>query len=297
MSRSRRHFAAVLTGSALLLAACGGDDSSTSSEAADLRAQLAELQQELAENADADLQSQLAELEAQIAELAGGSESPAADEGDSTDGGVTTLGDVPAPLEITEDGLYDTPEDAERVAEAVGCEGTHQMGDQYMPCGEHGQLDEIEAEVEQAPPAEEAPIENATVYAPPAAAAPAAPTTDAAASLAPAEIEYSIDQSRTNASRFSIMVEASVPDLRTNTLGIKAVCLYQYNEYGTSVHGDPKRPCSRSNGLLASYLPYAKSWSVLGQCGSNGQIKDYYDIGIVAEDGGSVVVRVKDSPC
>ncbi len=284
MSRSRRRFAAVLTGAALVLAACGGDDLSSS------------------EAANADLERQLAELEAQIAELEGGSESPAADDGastdgGSTDGGVTTLEDVPAPLEISDDGLYGTPEDAERAAEAIGCDGAHPMGDQYMPCGEHGQLDEIEAEVEQAPPAEEAPIEDATVYAPPADAAPAAPTTDAAAPIAPADIEYSIDQSRTNPSRFSIMVEASAPDLRTNTLGIKAVCLYQYNEYDTSVHGDPKRPCSRSNGLLASYLPYAKSWSVLGQCGSNGQIKDYYDIGIVAEDGRSVVVRVKDSPC
>lgn len=166
-----------------------------------------------------------------------------------------------------------------------------------MPCAEHGDLDEIEAEVEQAPPAEEAPIEDVTVYAPPVETAPDAPTTDAATPTAPADIEYSIDQSRTNPSRFSIMVEASAPDLRTNTLGIKAVCLYQYNEYGTSVNGDPNRPCSRSNGILASYLSYAKSWSVLGQCASNGQIKDYYDVGIVAEDGRSLVVRVKDSPC
>ena len=296
MSRSRRRFAAVLTGAALLLAACGGDDSS-STDAADLRAQLAELQQELAENANADLQSQLAELEAQIAELDGGSESPTSDDGDRAHGGVTSLEDVPAPLAVSEDGLYDSAEDAERAAEAVGCEGAHQMGDQYMPCGEHGQLDEIEAEVEQAPPAEEAPVESETVYPPPTDADANTPATDAASPVVPAEIEHEIEQRRTNPSTFSVMIEASTPDLRTTTLGIKAVCLYQYNEYGTSVHGDPTRPCSRSNGLLASYLPYAQSWSVLGQCGSNGRIKDYYDIGIVAEDGRSVVVRVNDSPC
>ena len=302
MFRPARRIATFFAAATLVLAACGGDDSS--SEAADLRAQLAELQQELADGANAALRDQLAELEQQISELEGDpksstieSDSPSNDGGES-DGGVTSLQDVPPPLKVSEDGLYDTSQDAERAADAVGCEGTHQMGDRYMPCGEHGQLDEIEAEEEQAPPAEPAPVEEATIYAPPAQATPptaAAPATDADAP--PTEIEYSIDQRRTNASRFSIMVEASAPGLRTNTLGIKAVCLYQYNEYGTSIHGDPKRPCSRSNGLLASYLSEAYSWTVIGQCGSNGQIKDYYDIGIVAEDGRSLVVRVKDSPC
>jgi cell division protein FtsB len=297
MSRSRRRLVAVLTGSVLVLAACGGGSGdSNASEAADLRAQLAELQQELAENANAELQEQLAELEAQIALLEEGSDAPNSTSGSSgssssTDGGVTSMNDVPAPVEVSDDGLYSTQEEAERAAEAIGCEGAHQMGDEYMPCGMHGELDEIEAEVEQAPPAEPAPVETATEYAPPADATPEV------SSPAVGEIEYSIDQRRINSSQFGVVVDASVPGLGSNTDGISAVCLFQYNEYGNSVHGDPKRLCSNRNGLLATFDPYAKVWKVNGQCGVNNQIKDYYDIGIVSDDGRSVVARVADSSC
>lgn len=294
MSRSRVRVAPLLAGVALALTACGGDDSSSSTQAADLEAQIAELQQELAENANADLQRQLADLEAQIAELE--NETPSSSAASATptgggEGGVTSLEDVPAPLELSDEGLYDTQEDAERAGEAVGCEGSHEMGGQYMPCGMHGELDEIEAETEQAPPPEESPIEDETAYAPPTN------TPDAPATPVDTEIKYSIEQTRINPSSFKVSITASVPGSSTNTLGIKAVCLYQYNIEGASIHGDPKKPCSNRNGLLAAYLPYPQFWTVIGGCGVNSQIKDYYDVGIVAEDGRSLVVRVKDSAC
>lgn len=45
-------------------------------------------------------------------------------------------------------GLYDTREDAELVAKIMGCEGAHQMGDKWMPCAKH---EEMELEVSSLP--------------------------------------------------------------------------------------------------------------------------------------------------
>lgn len=281
MTRFPARFAIIVASSMLALAACGGDDSSS----------------------DADLQQQVAELEAQIAELNDSSNS--ADSSiatgspatggtpSSSDGGVTSLDQVPAPLAVSDNGLYDDQAQAEQAAEAIGCEGSHQMGDQYMPCGEHGELDEIEAEADQAPPAEPAPVADETEYEAPAEAA--AEEAPAEAALEP--IGYDIQQGRRNASTFDVTIEAEAPGLPDQPFGIRSVCIYQYNEYGSSINGDPKTPCSGGGRKVAVYLEYAQIWKVSGSCGLNGSIKDYYDIGIVAHDGRSVVVRVNDSPC
>jgi len=38
-------------------------------------------------------------------------------------------------------GLYDTKEDAELAAKLIGCEGAHQMGDKWMPCAQHMEME------------------------------------------------------------------------------------------------------------------------------------------------------------
>ncbi len=299
MSRSARRLTALVAVSLVLVASCGGDDSS-SSEADALRAQLAELQQELADASgasDTDLADKLAELEAQIAQLEEGSDAPntTAGSGDSpsTDGGITSIEEVSEPLVESDDGLYDTAEEAEAAAEATGCEGSHQMGDQYMPCGEHGELDELAAEAEAAPAPEDAPVDVAVSYAPPAEEA----STDSAVDETPEPIVHDIQQRRRNSSTFDVTVNTKAPGLTDSPFGIRSVCMYQYNEYGSSVNGDPKTPCSGRGRKVAVYDQYSKVWKISGSCGFNNSTKDYYDIGIVAHDGRSVLVRISDSPC
>jgi hypothetical protein len=298
MSRIRRRFVAVLTGSALVLVACGGgSDDSNAAEAADLRAQLAELQQELAEGANAELQDKLAELESQIALLEEGSDAPNSTSGSgnspSTDGGVTSLEEVSEPIVESDDGLYDTAEEAEAAAAATGCEGSHQMGDRYMPCGEHGELDELAAEADGAPAPEAAPVDVAVSYAPPADEG----TPESAVDETPEPITYDILQSLRNRSTFDVTVQAAAPGLADPPFGIRSVCIYQYNEYGNSVNGDPKTPCSGPGRKVAIYDQYSKVWKISGSCGVNNSTKDYYDIGIVAHDGRSLLARISDSPC
>jgi hypothetical protein len=299
MSRSPRRLTALVAVSLVLAASCGGDDSS-SSEADALRAQLAELQQELADttgSSDTDLQDKLAELEAQIAQLDEGSDASSATSGSSgspsTDGGITSIEEVSEPLVESDDGLYDTAEEAEAAAAATGCEGSHQMGDRYMPCGEHGELDELAAEADAAPAPEEAPVDVAVSYAPPADEA----TPESAVDESPEPITYDILQSRRNRSTFDVTVQTAAPGLADPPFGIRSVCIYQYNEYGNSVNGDPKTPCSGPGRKVAVYDQYSKVWKISGSCGVNNSTKDYYDIGIVAHDGRSVLARISDSPC
>lgn len=294
MSRSRSHLV-IIVSAALALAACGGGGDDSASSEAEVEAEA--------------LREQLAELEAQIDDLTNDAASTPTESESTDDGGFA---DVPEPVVLSDTGLYDSPAEAETAAAAIGCEGSHAMGGQYMPCAEHGELDEIEMEVDDA--AEPAEIEEvteivtSTVAPTSTTSAPAStsgPTTSTGAttststiSTSPtmAEIEVEIEQ-RSKRGGFRVEVEASVDGASGKFRGIKAVCIYQYNDQNASIDGDPRNTCAGRGGRYATYDDYSRVWKIDGTCASNNRIKDYYDIGLVTEDGRRQLIRINDSPC
>ncbi|MDA0371988.1 MAG: hypothetical protein O3C62_10885 [Actinomycetota bacterium] len=287
MFRSRSHLV-IAVSAALVLAACGGGGGDPASSEAEVEAEA--------------LREQLAELEAQIEDLTDDAASTPT-ESESTDNGGFT--DVPEPVVLSDTGLYNSPAEAETAAAAIGCEGSHEMGGQYMPCAEHGELDEIEMEVDDA--AEPAEIEEVTeivtsTLAPTSTSGPTtstdATTSTSTSTTSPpmAEIEVEIEQ-RSKRGGFRVEVEAAVAGAAGKFRGIKAVCIYQYNDQNASIDGNPSKPCSDRGGRYATYDEYSRVWKVDGTCASNNRIKDYYDIGLVTEDGRRQLIRIADSPC
>lgn len=297
MSRTHRRLVVVATSAALVMAACGGGGDSDAAEA-----QL---------EADA-LREQLADLEAQIDDLTDDASSASA----SSDGfDPVDLADVPEPVILSDTGLYDSPAEAETAAAAIGCEGSHEMGGQYMPCAVHGELDDIETGVDttgqaamigevtdMAPPTT---MMTATTESMPDTTAPTETTMLADTSTSSStstttpqesEIEVEIEQ-RSKRGGFRVEVEASVDGASGKFRGIKVVCIYQYNDQNASIDGDPRNTCAGRGGRYATYDDYSRVWKIDGTCASNNRIKDYYDIGLVTEDGRRQLIRINDSPC
>lgn len=195
---------------------------------------------------------------------------------DEHDEYVDNMGMIEAagPVELTEDGLYATEEEALAAAAAAGCTGTHQMGDQWMMCDEHAEgeqvADEMVDEVEEAEAAaEEAPEANenrdGTVMT----------TSDPL--IDPFYISYK--DSRT----VQVFVQYDGRSLSSPM----EVCITHYNQYGNATGCRP-----------GNQLAYSKNyWTVTCQRGINGSPKNYYTIKVLK--GGSEIARIdvpKDSP-
>jgi len=124
-SISKKLAALSFAAACLVLAGCSNEQSADTS-APDLTETVAELQEEVER-----LQHELDHAEEEETEAS------------STD------------IELIEpyslgDGLYSSEAEAEEVARIVACEGTHQMGDEYMPCEQHGEFEENVNKIESA---------------------------------------------------------------------------------------------------------------------------------------------------
>ena len=169
-------------------------------------------------------------------------------------------------VEITEDGMYDTEAEALAAAAAMGCTGTHQMGDKYMMCGEHSEGEEVTQvvqEIVEAPPADddegvlEVVIDD------------------------PAQMDIRVKDGR------DIMVDAYYDGRPLNSID-GDVCIVLYNQYSN--------PTGCREGTTFTYSP--QTWKVRCQTPINGSPKSFYSI-LMRDRGGAELARIEvseDSP-
>jgi len=169
-------------------------------------------------------------------------------------------------VEITEDGMYDTEAEALAAAAEMGCTGTHQMGDEYMMCGEHSEGEEAVLAIErivEAPPVDDADGVLEVVIDD------------------PAQMEITVKDGR------DIMVDAYYDGRPLNSID-GDVCIVLYNQYSN--------PTGCREGTTFTWSP--QSWKVRCQTPINGSPKKFYSI-LMRDRSGTELARIEvseDSP-
>ena len=184
---------------------------------------------------------------------------------------VDNMGMIEAagPVELTEDGLYATEEEALAAAAASGCTGTHQMGDQWMMCGEHAEgeqvADEMVEQVEEAEAAAEEAEEE------PQAAENADGTVMTASDPLVDPFYISAKDGRT----IQVYVKYDGRPLSSPM----EVCITQYNEFKNATG------CRPGNQLYNK-----KFWTVKCNIGFNNHVQPFYTIKV--RYGGGEIARI-----
>ena len=169
-------------------------------------------------------------------------------------------------VEITEDGMYDTEAEALAAAAVMGCTGTHQMGDEYMMCGEHSEGEEVTQvvqEIVEAPPVDDADGVLEVIIDD------------------PAQMEITVKDGR------DIMVDAYYDGRPLNSID-GDVCIVLYNQYSN--------PTGCREGTTFTYSP--QTWKVRCQTPINGSPKRFYSI-LMRDRSGTELARIEvseDSP-
>ena len=168
------------------------------------------------------------------------------------------------PLQVTEDGIYDTEAEALAAAAAAGCTGTHQMGDQWMMCSEHAEGEATATEYADAMAAE--PMDDDVVD----------DGTLTTISDPLAEIELVSKKSLQRNVRASY-------DGRYLDSSEMYVCIEKYNKRGASVGCSP--------GTQGTYAGARYNWSVNCQRPLNGTPKRYFSI-VMMKSNGAELARI-----
>ena len=149
---------------------------------------------------------------------------------------------------------------------AMGCTGTHQMGDEYMMCGEHSEGEEAVLAIErivEAPPVDDADGVLEVVIDD------------------PAQMEITVKDGR------DIVVDAYYDGRPLNSID-GDVCIVLYNQYSN--------PTGCREGTVFDWSP--QSWKVRCQTPINGSPKKFYSI-LMRDRGGAELARIEvseDSP-
>ena len=176
--------------------------------------------------------------------------------------------DEVGPLQVTEDGIYDTEAEALAAAAAAGCTGTHQMGDQWMMCSEHAEGEATAADYADAMTAE--PMEDDAEDD----AVDDGTLTTISDPLAEIELVSKKSLQRN--------VRASY-DGRYLDSSEMYVCIEKYNKRGASVGCSP--------GTQGTYVDARYNWTVKCQRPINGNPKRYFSI-VMMKSNGAELARI-----
>ena len=176
--------------------------------------------------------------------------------------------DEVGPLQVTEDGIYDTEAEALAAAAAAGCTGTHQMGDQWMMCSEHAEGEATADEYADAMTAE--PMEDDAEDD----AVDDGTLTTISDPLAEIELVSKKSLQRN--------VRASY-DGRYLDSSEMYVCIEKYNKRGASVGCSP--------GTQGTYVDARYNWTVKCQRPINGNPKRYFSI-VMMKSNGAELARI-----
>jgi hypothetical protein len=160
------------------------------------------------------------------------------------------------------------------------------------------EMAEPEVEADAAPEAEQEPeMVEPEAEAQPEVMEPEVMEPEVVEPEAPAPVVSSIVASFNYITARNVQVRAEMTGFKSSrTAGIVSVCAVQYNEYGNPTSGPSgtvevdgvRYPALLVEGCSPStenYGVYSYTWSVNANRGTNGSLKNWYDVAIRAEDG------------